>query len=198
MGSNLMRGVMSKPRTRRIVFSAALCAVGFGSYASAADNTFSWVGPSVVGGNASWTVGANWLGGVAPVPATADNNTLIFGGTLNSGTSAQNGTTSATDTNWNVYGLVFNDYSAGAATFVINTSGTASRVLNLGAGGITDTALGSVSLNGTNGSDTHLVLTANQTWNVATAGTNNLIIRRRIIGDFTITKTGFSSPRRRE
>jgi autotransporter-associated beta strand protein len=182
-------------RRAQRIFMASVGVVGFAGSTYGTDNVFTWLGPGTAGGNASWTVGANWQGGTAPpiTPAAGDNTTLVFGGNLNSGTSAQNGPTSATNADWTIQGLIFNDYSAGAATFVINTSGTASRTLRLGAGGITDTALGSVSLNGSNGSDTHLVLTADQTWNVATAGNNNLIVRRSITGNFTLTKTGAGS-----
>src|SRR5205823_8900586 len=90
-------------------------------------------------------------------------------------------------------------------SLLLNTTGGGSRVINLGAGGITDnitsaSSAGTVGIsNASTATDNRLILTADQTWNVVnvvnggTAPTNNLVIKRPISGAFTITKTGLGS-----
>ena len=185
------------------LFLASVGVAGFTANAFGADNTFSWIGPAAVGGNTSWSFATNWQGGVAPpvTPAVGDNTILVFGGNLNAGTATQNATGGATNpADYNLYGIVFNDYTVaagGGGTFVLTTTGAGSRVINLGAGGIVDntTGAGSVNINvNSTATDGRLVLTADQDWNVVNnPGTNNLVVRRQVVGAFTVSKVGLGT-----
>src|SRR5205814_2066163 len=76
------------------------------------------------------------------------------------------------------------------------------RILRLGAGGITDTSTATVAFQGNGGSITFttirkLILTADQTWSIAKGGTGSsapiFSMRRQIEGNFKITKVGAGS-----
>jgi autotransporter-associated beta strand protein len=197
-------------RRAKALFLASIGTAGFVGSSFAADNTYSWVGPVVASTNPSWSVGTNWIGGVAPpqTPAAGDNTILSFGGALNTGTSSQNAVGGATNpADYTIYGLIFNDYTAvaGPGSLLLNTTGAGSRIINLGAGGIVDnitsaSSAGTVGIsNASTALDNRLILTADQTWNVVnavnggTAPTNNLVIKRPTSGAFTVTKTGLGT-----
>jgi fibronectin-binding autotransporter adhesin len=209
MGMQMTRANQSKHGQRRrvlnaratkVVCTAAMCIAGYTGYVRGADNTYSWIGPATAGGNVSWAFATNWAGGVAPplVPAAGDNSILVFGGNLNTGTSAQS------TGDLNIYQLQIGTYAiAGGTTMTLSSTGSASRTLRIGAGGIVyDIASGgTVSVqNSSSNTDARIILTADQTWNtVQNNSTGNLIIRRpiddRILttdphGGFRITKEG--------
>src|SRR4051794_13353617 len=172
----------SRRNTARVMILAASAAAGLSGSARGADNTFTWTGTA----GASWGTAANWAGSVAPplTPAVGDNTILQFGGTLGSGTTAQ----SAGD--WRVYQIQLTNYTLPAGSMTLSTTGSASRDLYLGAGGILDTTTGSTGSvtfqSSTASTSKKIYLTADSTWTVANAGSNNLIIKREIANDPTI------------
>jgi autotransporter-associated beta strand protein len=191
-------------------FMAAVTVAGFVDLTRAADLTFSWIGAATAGGSTNWTVATNWAGGVSPTtfnPALTDNQYLVFGGSYNGGTTTMNafgGTQNGAPGDYPVYKLTFNDFTntAGTSTtgsLLITTTGSNSRILYLGAGGIfmntsaASTAGGSVSIqNVSSATDNRIILTADQTWTVNNP-TANLTVKRPIEGDFTIIKDGVGS-----
>src|SRR5438105_1734808 len=106
----MTEGNMKEKNLRRsqAMLLATIGAVGFADRAFAADNSFSWVGPVVASNSPSWSVGSNWVGGVAPpqTPALGDNTIMVFGGSLNTGTASQNAVGGATNpADYTIYGF---------------------------------------------------------------------------------------------
>ncbi len=185
-------------RARRLVFAASACvAAAHAANCFAADNIYSWVGPPTLAGNASWSTLTNWAGGAIPplAPADGDNTIFWYGGALNAGTSQMNttgGSTLAAD--FRLYQIRIDPYTVGGvdSAGTLTTTGAASRVIYLGAGGIVNTTTGASTFNltsSTNATDRRLVLTADQTWTHSNT-VATMIQRREMEGAFKVTKDG--------
>lgn len=128
--------------------------------------TYTWDGG---GGDGNWSTANNWNPDGAPA-RTAGHN-LVFAGTLNTATNANNG-------GWSVNSLTFHS-TAGAFT---SSGGT----LTIGSGGVTNHSTATQTLNN------QFTLGASQTWNAASGaivtGTSQLAG-----GGHNLTLTGSSA-----
>lgn len=179
----------TKRRRERFVLGTALLATGYGAQAGA--SVYSFAGTA----DSTWSNPANWIGGVAP-PATDPTTDIVVAGDLHT----QGALTQDRDDD-TINSFTIQSFS-NSSTGTLSVTGTdplvmpaATHILRLGAGGITDTAAATVAFQGTTTATSikKLVLTADQTWNINTGGTQIFSMRRTIEGNFKVTKIGPST-----
>src|SRR5262245_18374181 len=145
-------------RRRQLTLAAAMCAVGYTGVANATQST--WLNSA--GGSNNWIVATNGTSGganVAPpaTPALGDTTDLVFSQAL-----AANNTSTQNTGPIVVNSMAFSFTPTGTATLQISGSSTGTQDSQVGAGGITCTAGGTVAF--ASAANRTLTLTANQTW----------------------------------
>ena len=144
-----MKNAKHSRRTRSTALvAAALLAVVIGNTPTARAADITWLG----GNSTAWTLGANWVGGIAPANSTT-TDTAVFN-------SATYTFQPSIPLNQGIAGITIGA-SSGAVAFDLNAAAIGS--LSIGSGGITMASGGGGLTIGTASSD-KASLAANQTW----------------------------------